>query len=131
MGLAVKGGSYITEIKMLQSNPGELQRDFLFKWKTGIQQNNVDSLPQRFLPMHSSVIARPTQEPSKEHEQPSDGCALTCSSRKGAFTAACLVLKIIQWPDMHASMMCQGKQDGGTFCTLSKKRVKLMIILAF
>lgn len=30
MGLAVKGSSYITEIKMLQSNPG----DFVFKWKT-------------------------------------------------------------------------------------------------
>jgi len=34
MGLAVKGSSYITEIKMLQSNPGELQRDFMFKRKT-------------------------------------------------------------------------------------------------
>lgn len=34
MGLAVTGSSYIVEIKMPESNPGELQRDFMFKWKT-------------------------------------------------------------------------------------------------
>ena len=96
----------------------------------GTQQNNLDSVPQRFVPLHSTVRARDTQEPSKEHEQPSDACALTCSSGKGAFTATCLLLKIIQWPDRHTSMMCQGKQDRGTFSPWAKRGWN-MVILAF
>lgn len=54
------------------------------------------SLPQRFLPMYSAAIAKCTQEPSKEHEQLSDSCALICSSGKEVFTEARFVLKITQ-----------------------------------
>lgn len=92
----------------------------------GIQQSNMDSHPQRFHPKSSTFMARGAQEPSREHEQTSDGCALTCSTWKGAFTAAPLLWKIVQCPDMSNAMVChQSKQDGGTFCTLSKEKLNL------
>lgn len=130
MGLAVTGSSYIIEIKMPESNPGEFAKRVHVQMENGgIQYSAMDSHSQRFHIMSGSLMARGIQEPSREHEQTSWLCSHVFLRERSSSSSPIHSEKQVQCPDMSSSMV-QDKQDGGTFCTLSKK-AKFMTILAF
>lgn len=93
----------------------------------------MDPLPQTSPPNCSPVIAKCAQEPSKDHEQPNDARALTCSAGQGALTGHVLFWRQFSnsesaMPDTHVRDVF--RQAGWRHILhLEQREVKFRIIL--
>lgn len=131
MGLAVTGSSYIIEIKMPESTRGELQRDFMFKWKM------VEFSRAPWILIHKDFIPRAVVSwPGAPRDPPENmsrqvGCALPCSSGKGALPAVTLALQS-RSVSRHVQFHGAGQAGWRHILHLEQKiKARFMTILAF